>query len=329
MEEFVTKLGWLYKEGSNYKTWKYRHFHLSTTTLLYYSKVNDPAPKGVIFLEGCIIRDADKKRTGKDFSWEVYSAKRSFLIHAEDEKSKVEWMNALNHNIHLFEKMKKKQAELEKINDNELAQLRNDIQGLEKELSDQKFKQKELQVEKAALEAARDEAIKDKDYQIKAKDEIIAELEEKNLVLKNQIEKMKVTTIRTTNGDSSNMNVNMTNNSNNDNSGQSINIGDKSKENNIDLITEYLERIKQLEKELVSTKKDRTLLKKELRRLCPTTTTTNASLLSSIQSSPGPSSIQSSPTGPPISSSPDDSSFELSQLPAQAVSAFSSSDDQR
>lgn len=57
--------GWMQKEGSVFKTWKSRYFRLNGLYLAYYTSEDDV--KGLIFLEGAIVRESLRKNMETGF----------------------------------------------------------------------------------------------------------------------------------------------------------------------------------------------------------------------------------------------------------------------
>lgn len=62
---------------------------------LYFCKAKDEQPHGVIDLSRCLsVKSADNKCT-KKYSFEVSTAAEVFLLHADDEQGKDEWIGAI------------------------------------------------------------------------------------------------------------------------------------------------------------------------------------------------------------------------------------------
>lgn len=102
--QLKTKSGWLYKEGSKWKTWKKRWFRLSHHLLVYYNDVVEEEKAldlkliaGIIELQDCTLRETTRKEAGKPV-FELYHVHRSLFMYAETEEERVEWIGAFKAN---------------------------------------------------------------------------------------------------------------------------------------------------------------------------------------------------------------------------------------
>jgi hypothetical protein len=108
---FKTKNGWLFKEGSKWKTWKKRWFRLSYHVLVYYNDMVEDAQAmdlklitGFCELKDCTLRETTRKESGK-VVFELYHANRSLFMYAESEEERAEWMEAFRVNCQYKERV--------------------------------------------------------------------------------------------------------------------------------------------------------------------------------------------------------------------------------
>jgi len=200
MDKMWTKQGWLQKEGSKFKTWKKRFFRLHGLTLLYYENDKEiTPPRGVVFLDGCLVRESDKKQK---HSFSISGPKRDIRIICENEETKKDWMFVLSSNIQFEDKQKQKQDEKDRKNKAEVEELKSKIDALENENTERKRKQLELHKNIVALteqntelqkkhderatelHKKNDEQLKSKMEQIAKLEDIVVTLEKQNLLLK-------------------------------------------------------------------------------------------------------------------------------------------------
>ena len=104
----ILKAGYLSKRGAAVKSWKRRFFVLSSDkTLSYYKKEGNAKVQGRISLENSSVSDPPASATKSNsfllFSAESFSKNpkntkrnRTFVIQAEKEKDKLEWMKAIS-----------------------------------------------------------------------------------------------------------------------------------------------------------------------------------------------------------------------------------------
>ena len=84
--------GWLKKQGGSIKTWKRRHCIIKEGAL-HYSKTPGERPLGQMELRGSLIQShSDPKRKN---CFEIGTENRLYLLVAESDKEKTEWVNAL------------------------------------------------------------------------------------------------------------------------------------------------------------------------------------------------------------------------------------------
>ena len=84
--------GWLIKQGGSIKTWKKRHCVIKDGAL-HYSKSAGDKPLGQMEVKGSLIQNhADAK---KKYCFEIGTEKRVYLLVADSDKERTEWVNAL------------------------------------------------------------------------------------------------------------------------------------------------------------------------------------------------------------------------------------------
>ena len=84
--------GWLKKQGGSIKTWKRRHCIIKDGAL-HYSKTPGAPPLGQMELRGSLIQShSDPKRKN---CFEIGTENRLYLLVADSDKEKTEWVNAL------------------------------------------------------------------------------------------------------------------------------------------------------------------------------------------------------------------------------------------
>jgi len=66
----MISLGWLWKQGGRYKTWKRRWFILNHNCLYYFLFTTDKDPRGIIPLENIRVRRAVE--LGKEFCFTLF-----------------------------------------------------------------------------------------------------------------------------------------------------------------------------------------------------------------------------------------------------------------
>jgi len=92
----VDKEGFLTKQGGGHKSWNKRWFVLKDGHLFYFKNKNRTAPlKGMVKLQAnSVVRELNNHK--KKFVFEVTVMGRVFLIRGNDEKTRQEWVDALN-----------------------------------------------------------------------------------------------------------------------------------------------------------------------------------------------------------------------------------------
>lgn len=97
---FDSHRGWLWKEGSNWKTWRRRWFCLSRQALYYYDlqipegSLDIMHVKGIWELDDCVVKVSDRKEQGKSIL-ELVRHNRSLLLYAETEEDFTHWKQIL------------------------------------------------------------------------------------------------------------------------------------------------------------------------------------------------------------------------------------------
>lgn len=90
--------GWLNKQSTWIKDWRKRYFILKGS-YLFFSKDEAGLPHGMIDLSLCLtVKSADMK-CRKKHSIEVSTADTTYLMYAESEKEKDEWIGAIGRAI--------------------------------------------------------------------------------------------------------------------------------------------------------------------------------------------------------------------------------------
>jgi hypothetical protein len=97
------KDGFLTKQGGSIKTWKKRWFVLKDGSIFYFKTPKDLSPKGTIDLEKN-SKIGDTSLTKKKYAFQVETAQRTFLITADSEDSKQEWIAAIRASIETLQK---------------------------------------------------------------------------------------------------------------------------------------------------------------------------------------------------------------------------------
>lgn len=87
----MEKEGYLYKQGGSVKNWKKRWFSLKELSLYYFKSPQDSYPLGLIPLDDCLIEVSDEKLTGKEFSMELSTPGRTFLVAADSAEIMESW----------------------------------------------------------------------------------------------------------------------------------------------------------------------------------------------------------------------------------------------
>lgn len=90
------KDGWLTKQGGSIKTWKRRWCVLKDGSIFYFKNQKEQSPKGTIDLEKTSVLSGETSLTKRKYAFEVKTAQRTFVIFADNEASKREWMAAIN-----------------------------------------------------------------------------------------------------------------------------------------------------------------------------------------------------------------------------------------
>lgn len=93
----VEKSGWLNKEGSIVKSWKKRFFKLQDQAIIYYESVKESSIKGVFLLRESECRVSKKK--DKPFIFEIVHPRRTLYCSADSERELNEWVAAISNNI--------------------------------------------------------------------------------------------------------------------------------------------------------------------------------------------------------------------------------------
>mmetsp|Transcript_14625 Transcript_14625/g.17800 ORF Transcript_14625/g.17800 Transcript_14625/m.17800 type:complete len:311 (+) Transcript_14625:153-1085(+) len=96
----TTISGWLTKQSDWLKDWRRRYFILdANTSKLFFCKNEYSAPHGMIDLATCTtVKSADIK-SGKRFSFEISTGERTYLMFADNEKEKDDWIGAVGKSI--------------------------------------------------------------------------------------------------------------------------------------------------------------------------------------------------------------------------------------
>eukprot|EP00808_Paulinella_micropora_P006119 g54795.t1 len=97
---FVVKEGWLWKQGSHWKTWKKRYFRLKEQVLYYFEDTKSPQCLGLLVLNDAIFAATGRYREGCEI-FAITSGDRKLSIHV-DPPAKAEegdWKAALTQNI--------------------------------------------------------------------------------------------------------------------------------------------------------------------------------------------------------------------------------------
>jgi hypothetical protein len=97
------KDGYLTKQGGSIKTWKKRWCVLKDGSIFYFKTPKDQSPKGTIELEKS-SKLSETTLTKKKYAFQVQTAQRTFVITAESEACKREWMAAVNASIENLQK---------------------------------------------------------------------------------------------------------------------------------------------------------------------------------------------------------------------------------
>jgi len=92
------KDGYLTKQGGHIKTWKKRWCVLKDGTIFYFTSPKDTTPKGTIDLEKT-SKITETNLTKKKNSFQVQTLQRTFVICAESDAVKREWMTAIQNSI--------------------------------------------------------------------------------------------------------------------------------------------------------------------------------------------------------------------------------------
>lgn len=90
----IEKEGWLTKEGGKFKSWKKRWFSLKGSLLTYSGQPGKPSELGRIHLSDVSDARAAAKK-GKNFIFEIVTPYRVFVVKAENEQERSEWMDAI------------------------------------------------------------------------------------------------------------------------------------------------------------------------------------------------------------------------------------------
>jgi len=97
------KDGYLTKQGGNIKTWKKRWCVLKDGSIFYFKTPKDQSPKGTIDLEKS-SKLSETTLTKKKYAFQIQTAQRTFVITAESESNKREWMAAINASVENLQK---------------------------------------------------------------------------------------------------------------------------------------------------------------------------------------------------------------------------------
>mmetsp|Transcript_32485 Transcript_32485/g.53722 ORF Transcript_32485/g.53722 Transcript_32485/m.53722 type:complete len:174 (+) Transcript_32485:130-651(+) len=90
--------GWLTKQSTWLKDWRRRYFILKGSTL-FFAKTDYSAPHGMIDLSQCTtVKSADLKSKKRN-SFEVSTPELTFLLYADTEKEKDDWIGSVGKSI--------------------------------------------------------------------------------------------------------------------------------------------------------------------------------------------------------------------------------------
>jgi hypothetical protein len=92
------KDGYLTKQGGHIKTWKKRWCVLKDGTIFYFTSPKDTTPKGTIDLEKS-SKISDTNLTKKKHAFQVQTLQRTFVICAESDSTKRDWMTSIQNAI--------------------------------------------------------------------------------------------------------------------------------------------------------------------------------------------------------------------------------------
>jgi hypothetical protein len=95
VEQDIVKHGWLKKLGGKAGThWQARFFVLRPGSLSYFESEKAKRAKGSIMLDGVVLR---RKETPLEFviSHPLERIKKSYVLRAESERERAEWMEAI------------------------------------------------------------------------------------------------------------------------------------------------------------------------------------------------------------------------------------------
>jgi len=90
--------GWLSKQSMWLKDWRRRYFILKGSRL-FFAKDEYKCPHGMIDLSQCTtVKSADIK-SRKRFSFEISTRETTYLLYADNEKEKDEWIGSVGRSI--------------------------------------------------------------------------------------------------------------------------------------------------------------------------------------------------------------------------------------
>mmetsp|Transcript_22517 Transcript_22517/g.31755 ORF Transcript_22517/g.31755 Transcript_22517/m.31755 type:complete len:166 (+) Transcript_22517:149-646(+) len=90
--------GWLTKQSMWLKDWRRRYFILKGSKL-FFSKNEYSSPHGMIDLAQCTtVKSADLK-SSKRFSFEISTPETTYLLFADNEKEKDDWIGSVGRSI--------------------------------------------------------------------------------------------------------------------------------------------------------------------------------------------------------------------------------------
>ncbi|KAI2506314.1 hypothetical protein MHU86_8144 [Fragilaria crotonensis] len=90
--------GWLTKQSSWLKDWRRRYFILKGSKL-FFAKTDYSAPHGMIDLSQCTtVKSADLKSKKRN-SFEISTPETTFLMYADTEKEKDDWIGSVGKSI--------------------------------------------------------------------------------------------------------------------------------------------------------------------------------------------------------------------------------------
>ena len=92
--------GWMTKQSSWLKDWRRRYFILKGSKL-FFAKGEHTTPHGMIDLSTCMTVKSAELKAGKKNAIELSTAETTFLMFADTEKDKDEWIGAIGNRIYI------------------------------------------------------------------------------------------------------------------------------------------------------------------------------------------------------------------------------------